>query len=59
LNFFCDAIKNVIGGTVSDKLFPPTTLIRLYKLLKNSRRVYTLYWLNTNIKTPRLESQAL
>jgi len=44
MNFLCDAIKNVIGGTVSNKLFPPTTLIRLYELLKNSRRACTLYW---------------
>jgi hypothetical protein len=34
-----DAIKNVVGGTeVPWSTFPPTTLIRLYELLKNDSR---------------------
>jgi hypothetical protein len=36
----CDAIKNVAGGTVRTKRFPPTTLIRLYELLKNDSRSF-------------------
>ena len=32
--------SNVVGGTVRSKRFPPTTLIRLYELLKNDSRSF-------------------